>query len=227
MFDKISNDGKVNTHCPYKLSDVKSSGFDNISCIFMPKFESSFSLKKEKPPITEDMKLYDSWKNVNSKLSPAFFKEVVNISKEIKCDPEDLIALMYGESELNPKKTSDNGKNHGLIQFNDVSLKNAVKEAFEEGRAENLRKDITVENLKKLSAEQQLPYVKAYLITFKKYCGLKNKKLSGAELWGMIKSPKKTKERDSKFFNNIEKDLDSIKKSVLKYEIPFYLERRD
>ena len=225
MFEKISSDIMIGKSCPYSFADVKASGFDNIS-LFGANSNSITSVKKEESPKTKDKQLYDVWKNANPKLTPAFFKEVVNISKEVKCDPEDLVALMYGESELNPKKTSGNKKYHGLIQFYEPSLKAAIKDAIKEGRAEGLKKDITVEKLKKLSAEQQLPYVKAYLILFKEYCGRGNKKLSGGELWGMIKSPKLTKQKNAKFFRRLEKELDNIKKSMLKYETPFHVEKK-
>lgn len=225
MFEKISNDIMIGNPYPYSFSDVKASGFDNIS-LFGVKSNSVSSVKQEGSS-TKAEQLYNVWKHANPKLTPAFFEEVVNISKEVKCDPEDLVALMYGESQLNPKTISSDGKHHGLIQFYEPSLKAAVRNAYKRGSGDGLKKDITVKELRKLSAEQQLPYVKEYLILFKRYSGLQNKKrLTGAELWGTVKSPDKTQKREKDFLEGLDRALKKIKKSMLKYETPFHVEKK-
>lgn len=228
MVDEVSKNSAQKFQVPYKLSDVKSCNFNDAGGIFFHKFEPSFKLEKSAVKKTSAQELYESWNNVTGNLSQDFFDGIVKISKNVKCNPEDLAALMYHESNFDPKTQSADKRFHGLIQFDERSLKAAVKNAYDKNlNIPNLDKDINIEKLNTLSREEQLPYVEAYLSLAKDYCGLKNKKLTGGELWGMIKSPKQTKTKNTAFLNKVQNQLDSIKTIPLKYEIPFYLQKRD
>lgn len=228
MFEKISNDSISSPRIPYNTSDVKASNFEEFSDIFTKKYEPAIQLDFPKLKKTKAQELYDNWSNVDSCFTPEFFDKIVEISKRVKCDPEDLIGLMYNESRLKPTSVSKDGKYHGLIQFNSTSLKACVKNALDKKLdIQGLDPNITVSKLDKLSREEQLPYVEAYLMLFKDYCGLKGKKVSGGELWGMIKSPAQTKAKNKKFLQHLQDSINSAKLVPLKYETPFYLRKAD
>ena len=67
--------------------------------------------------------LYQKWSkkdiSKDAELTPEFCEKVIQISKRIKCDPDDLMAIMYHESRFSPKAKNEinKGKNAGLIQF--------------------------------------------------------------------------------------------------------------
>lgn len=92
------------------------------------------------------------WKSKHSSLSNNFYQKVINIAKNIKCSPDDLMALMYSESRLNPKIQNSIGAT-GLIQFMPSTAKDL---------------GTTTAKLKSMSAEKQLDYVEKYLLKQKK-----------------------------------------------------------
>lgn len=55
------------------------------------------------------------------------FDEIEAMSKRLKCDAEDLAALMFGESQFKPNLVSADGKYKGLIQMTNASLSNSIK----------------------------------------------------------------------------------------------------
>ena len=76
-----------------------------------------------------------------------------------------------------------------------------------------------------LPREEQLKYAEAYLqfrIDEKKLTG---KKLSGGELWTLIKSPAKINNKN--FVKKIQTKIDNLKLIPLKYETPYSLKRPD
>ena len=99
--------------------------------------------------------LKKKWDKKKPGLSLEFFEKVVKISKEVKCSPEDLMAVMHSESAgtFNPGEWNHAGNRAvGLIQFTDI----AVKSLDPSGK-------LTLEDLAKMSAIEQLDYVKKYL----------------------------------------------------------------
>lgn len=195
-----------------------------------PTFKPLFDFKKPIETILETDKnsisqeLHDSWTKVFPNLSQEFFDEITAMSKRLNCNPEDLAALMFNESRFNPK--ADGGKYHGLIQMDNTALKTVTAYAFKtQGKNCKLDKNITMEKYINLPREEQLKYAEAYLqfrIDEKKLTG---KKLSGGELWTLIKSPAKINNKN--FVKKIQTKIDNLKLIPLKYETPYSLKRPD
>ncbi len=162
-------------------------------------------------------KLKDSVPNLSDK----FLQEVVEMAHELKFSPEDLLALMYHESGgWNPASICK-GKNGkilygGLIQMNQTSL-NQVKTKY--AKELGLNPNITMQQYLKLPREKQLKYVKGYLKLMIDYCKLDKKdKISAGELWGMIKSPKRTRNHDVNFLTRTGNQIDRIKQKIFNDE---------
>lgn len=186
-------------------------------------FKSIEEFYPKVPEPTEAEILHENWNNVRNGLSEKFFENIEDMSKRLKCSPEDLSAVIYGESRFDPTIIGD-GKYKGLAQMTGASLKNSIKyaETNDNGHPP-LNKKMSIDHFVKLSREEQLPYVEAYLNMIKDDCGLKGKKLSGAQLWTFVLSPKNI---DNKaFLKNVEAKLDSIKRIPKNYEIPQYIKR--
>jgi RHS repeat-associated protein len=82
-----------------------------------------------------------------SKVSAEFRSKVVQIAKELGANPNHLMAIMAFESGLSPSIQNIHTNATGLIQFMPSTAKGL---------------GTTVEDLKKMTGEQQLEYVKAY-----------------------------------------------------------------
>lgn len=100
--------------------------------------------------------LKQKWSKKKSGLSQGFYNKVVQVAKRIKCNPDDLMALMNSESNLNPASQNPSSNATGLIQFMPTTAKGL---------------GTSVEKLKTMSAEQQLVYVEKYLLEVKKSAG--------------------------------------------------------
>lgn len=85
--------------------------------------------------------------NQSTGLSPEFYRKLIQISSELGFKPEDLLAVMYSESGINPSAFNPTSKAVGLVQFMPSTLK-------------NLKYEGSPEDFKNLAAEQQLDYVK-------------------------------------------------------------------
>lgn len=83
-------------------------------------------------------------------LDQSFWNKISNISSSVSMKPEDLLAVMYYESGLNPVAHNKNGDASGLIQFMPETLDNV---GFK-GNPQDFRA---------LSANQQLDYVARYI----------------------------------------------------------------
>lgn len=105
-------------------------------------------------------------------ISSEFAKDIVKVSSEIKCNPEDLTALMKLESNLNPA----GGKHRvGLIQFGESTAKNL---------------GTSKDKLRAMTPSQQLEYVKKYFLQNKADAKIpQDKELSAGELYGLAFTP--------------------------------------
>jgi hypothetical protein len=83
-------------------------------------------------------------------LGPNFYQKLVQISSEVGMKPEDLIAVMVSESGMNPAAVEKQYKGSGLIGFMPDTLKGLGFKG-------------TWEDFIKLSGEQQLDYVEAFI----------------------------------------------------------------
>ncbi len=151
------------------------------------------------------------------KVSDEFLEKVVLLAADIKCNPEDLLAIMYQESAgWNPAITSKDKNGRilygGIIQMNPTSLKTVTEKYSKELR---LKKNISMKEYLKLPREKQLDYAKGYFIMLKDTCNLENKAhLSAGETWGMLKSPKQTKARNQRFLKSLNNYVNKIKSKI-------------
>ena len=112
-------------------------------------------------------------------MTDEFYEKVVKISKNIKCDPNELMGVMNSESGINHKAVNKKSKATGLIQF----MPNTAKGL-----------GTTIEKLKNMSAVQQLDYVEKYLQSQKKNAGFADdKQLSAGELYALVFLPGRAK----------------------------------
>jgi len=135
--------------------------------------------KEKTTEISYDAKaLKAKWSKKQPQLTDKFYSRVIEISKKVKCSPDDLMALMnletrrtFSPSEKNPKSTAT-----GLIQFT-------------EGTAKTL--GTSIPKLKKMTPVEQLDYVEKYLTYWKKEVGFSNdKQLSAGDLYALVAQPK-------------------------------------
>jgi len=107
---------------------------------------------EEAKEIQEILDLQKKWagkKDIakNAEITPQFCDKVVDISKRLRCKPDDLMAVMYNECRFNPTKPNPFG-NVGLIQFGEAALKDI---------------GITKEQLLNMNSLEQLDYVEKYI----------------------------------------------------------------
>ena len=127
----------------------------------------------------EAAELKQKWDKKKPGLSQEFFNKVVEISKRVKCSPEDLMAVMHSESvgTFSPKKWNEAGHRAvGLIQFTDIA-------------AESL--GTTLEAIEKMSALEQLDLVEKYLKYAKTNVAKfdNNHRLTAGELYSLVYLP--------------------------------------
>lgn len=114
------------------------------------------------------------WSKTKPNLSEGFYNKVVEISKRIGCDPNDLMGLMYSESGLDSTRGNGIGAT-GLIQF----LPSTAKAL-----------GTTCAALKAMSPEQQLVYVEKCLQMSKRQAGISSdKKIGRGTLYALIFLP--------------------------------------
>lgn len=118
------------------------------------------------------------WSKAKPNLSEGFYNKVVEISKRIGCDPNDLMGLMYSESGLDSTKGNGIGAT-GLIQF----LPDTASAL-----------GTTCKALKAMSPEQQLVYVEKYLQMSKRQAGIsRDKKIGRGTLYALTFLPARAK----------------------------------
>lgn len=109
------------------------------------------------------------------KLDQAFLNKVKEISARLGCNYKDLLAIMYSESGLNHQAVNKNGGATGLIQFMPSTAKGL---------------GTTTEELRNMSAVEQLDYVEKFLQRAKNNSALKNKaQLSAGDLYALVFLP--------------------------------------
>lgn len=121
-------------------------------------------------------------------ISDEFVEQVIETAERVKCEPDDLVALLYKESKLKP--TSKNGQFYGLGQMNKKSLKLSINHANTDESNQKGIKNIVIEKFLKLPREEQMPYIRNYILAMKSaYIRNMNKHLSGGELYGLFYTP--------------------------------------
>ena len=94
-------------------------------------------------------------------LPDAFYDKVIHISKKIKCDPDDLMGVMWVESAktFSPSVKNPKGAATGLIQFMPDTARTL---------------GTTIAKLKAMTAVEQLDYVEKFLVANKSAAGYKD-----------------------------------------------------
>lgn len=124
--------------------------------------------------------LKSKWSKKTGNFPDEFFSRVINISKALNCNPDDLMAIMNLESRgfklnaVNPKSGAT-----GLIQF----MPNTAKEL-----------GTTTQQIARMTALEQLDYVEKYLQQQKTRAGFSSTHhLNSGELYALIFRPKYAK----------------------------------
>lgn len=131
-------------------------------------------------------------------VSDEFVQGILETAETVKCDPEDLTALLFKESQFKP--TAKNGNFVGIGQMNRRSLNLSIRHANVNKDAKKGIKNIVLEGFSRLPREQQLPYVRNYILASKKsYIKNMDKHLSGGELYGLFYTPARI---NKKFLSN-------------------------
>lgn len=121
-------------------------------------------------------------------ITEEFCQKVIDISKEVKCNPEDLMAMMNLESAHTFRPDIQNKgreKYYGLIQFGESA-------AIDVGK--------TLKELTSMTAIEQLDYVEIFLLKQKKYRGISDKELDAKTLYCLVLYPTLTNKKDDAIF---------------------------
>ena len=126
--------------------------------------------KSEQPKVSEEAQTlynrYHKLDGVSSDLTPEFCDKVIEVANNVNCQPEDLMAIIYAESRFDHTFTSkSNDKKDvyvGLIRF-----KHNDRCPIDHEGQQILGLDVTVSELKGMSAIEQLEYVKEYIMAHK------------------------------------------------------------
>lgn len=175
-------------------------------------------------------KLYNDWVKVmqeeaknhisafkpDPNISKKFFEDIVKTAERLNCKPEDLAAAMYRESHFDPTTKSSSGKYKGLIQMDEQALKDSVNYAVKTDNRQ-INPDIKYKEYAKLPREKQLKYAEAYLKFRIDEKGLTGKKLTGGQLYTLIRVPNsinnsKEVKKHQEYINKAKKVPSEIKK---------------
>ena len=135
---------------------------------------------KEKPVNYDITALKNKWSK-RKNLPDAFYEKVIRISKKIKCNPNDLMGVMWVESghTFSPSAKNPYSSATGLIQFTT-------------GTAQQL--GTSIKKLRTMTAVEQLDYVEKYLVANKAAAGYKeNETLNRGTLYSLVFLPGRSK----------------------------------
>ena len=119
--------------------------------------------------------LKQKWSKKAPWLTDGFYNKATEVSKRVGCDPNVLLAIMDSESGLKPSVQNKRGGASGLIQFM-PSTARAL--------------GTTTDEIRKMSAEQQLVYVEKCLLANKKMAGFAaNDKLDAGTMYALVFLP--------------------------------------
>jgi hypothetical protein len=188
-FDFTTSGANIFSNPSFNINNPFSGfGFDsfNFSSNIYPqninvfsRASSNSSSDSDTTTVSYDAKeLKKKWdkKAPNAKVSQAFINKVVQISKRLDCDPNDLMSIMFIETgrTFDPNITNSIGA-VGLIQFTKIARKEL---------------NVTAEQLKSMSAEEQLDYVEKYIANAKSRRNISGH-LDSATLYTLIFMPSK------------------------------------
>ena len=135
---------------------------------------------KDRPVSYDASALKAKWSKKKD-LPDAFYDKVIHISRKIKCDPNDLMGVMWVETAktFSPNAKNPLGSATGLIQFTSDTAKNL---------------GTSIAKLKTMSAVEQLDYVEKFLVANKSAAGYKdNETLDRGTLYSLVFLPGRSK----------------------------------
>lgn len=128
-------------------------------------------------PVTKTISA-DVAKGLDARLGAGFSAKVEQVAANINCNPNDLLAMMYSESGINPSVQEKNGAT-GLIQFLPAT-------------AQGL--GTTTSALKNMSAIEQMDYVeKFFKVNKKTFLGNENAQLDAGTMYALCFLPASAK----------------------------------
>ena len=133
--------------------------------------------------------IHSMMKCVVPDISENFAAQVTQVAKDVNCKPEDLTAVLYVESKFDP--TAKRGSFFGIGQMNQNALDLGIEYAATHPEfAKNIRQDLKINKFAKLKREDQLPYVRNYILAVRDaYIEDSTKTLTSGELYGLILTP--------------------------------------
>lgn len=134
-------------------------------------------------------KIFNMVQKIVPDVSKEFIGSIITTSKKVNCYPEDLTAIMYIESKFRPEIGNQNFV--GLGQMNRLALKLSQKYAKENPSEQaGINFALTHSEFAKLTREQQIPYVKNFILAMKDaYVKNPDKKMTGGELYALFFTP--------------------------------------
>lgn len=179
----------------YPPEPPKNSFSDNI-LVEKPDSKPKVTSKTNIDYSIENLKAKWKKKKPNLNLSDEFYNKIIKISKDIKCDPNDLMGIINLETRgtFSPSEKNPISGATGLIQF----LPDVTKEEIKNGIPQDMVKRVgkRISELEKMSAEEQLDYVEKYLKSHIKEKKIKDK-IDGATLYSIVFWPKAANKDDS------------------------------
>jgi hypothetical protein len=147
--------------------------FPNLN--FMGLFKNNCASSTRVKEINVNLKT----KNVGMKLSKECRAQIAQIEKELNFEPHSLQKVIYAESGGNPKARNPISGATGLIQFMPKTARGL---------------GTTTSKLYKMTAEEQMVYVRKYMKDSKRNAGYSHsEKLSSGEVYGLVFMPGRIK----------------------------------
>lgn len=168
---------------PHSPEPPKKSSSDNI-LVEKPGNKPKVTSKTKIDYNIENLKTKWKKKKPNLNLSDEFYNKIIKISKDIKCDPNDLMGIINLETAgtFDPSKKNSIGAT-GLIQF----LPDITEKEIKDGTPKDMVKRVgkRISELEKMSAEEQLDYVEKYFKSHIKEKDIKGQ-IDGATLYSIV-----------------------------------------
>lgn len=160
-------------------SDLISMALNQQNMLFNMFNTESIDKSAAEPTVSKKNVADNSKVKLSGKFSEAVQQQIRDIAQELNFNPKDLEKIIMRESGGNPQAVNKKGGASGLIQFMPKTAKGL---------------GTSVEELRTMTAEQQMPFVKKYLKQMKKMAGFKNgEQLSSSQLYALIFMPAKAK----------------------------------
>lgn len=160
----------------YAISQIQSQAQANTNAESVGNGDDTYVYDEANYDADAIAQLEQKWAKKAKKngLDHKFFVKVTAIAKDLKCSPDDLLAVMNSESGINASARNPHGGATGLIQFMPSTAKGL---------------GTTTDNLKNMSAYDQLDYVAKYMKNTKRTAGMGNQSMSAADVYSLIFLP--------------------------------------